>query len=900
MKNLFLIFSFVFTYSLLQAQCNNLNPYGSVNAPTTGTIVISECSFQTEYSTITDVLAATIYQCEILNGGYITIREGASNGPVVAAGISPLNWTSTIAGTYYAHWSTDASCGTASNCETTTITYISPAFPCSGVPAPGNILCSAGNSVCPNAPINLTLQNPMLGSGITYQWYSSTDGVNYSPIVGANAGSYSTSISTPTYFYCSEDCSGSSTNSAPVYLTIAPFNECYCTPLYFTGTDSGDLISNVEIEGTTLANNTGFVSGTPAYTFYTGQPNYTATLVPSNSYNLNISTGEWGDQGYAAWIDYNDDGIFDTTERIGYTVGTIGTGLTLGQINDSSSFIISLACTPPVGVHRLRIRGAFYIDGDQIDPCLQYGYGETEDYEITIAEPPVCPSAGLVTGYTSTDSTANISWDLGCSSATTFNVEYGPSGFTPGSGIILLNPAVTIANNLASIDLSGLIGTTTYDFYYQAVCGANTSAWSATSQFTTACSLIIGLGWCEGFDNNSATEQCWTVLNLNNDFSTWNMNTEFDQFDGNNSASINTDFNNGNNDDWLISPQLSLTGTEILSFYYKVRSDFEPNDLNVKISTTGNNPIDFSQTLLSLNTIANTIYQDTSVNLASFLGNVYIAFHIPQGGLDGWVLYLDQICIQECVPASIQDDSIEICQTADSLDLTTVLNIGQSYGSWSFLQEPTNLNGSVLQLNGLTTGVYEANYLVNNACQSTSSTAFINLYEASNAGIDSSVVLCKAEPFDLFNALGGSFQTIGTWYDPANQALPSSFIVTGNIPGQFNYDYIMTNGVCPSDSSNALVIVNNCIYVDLEENTKLNISIFPNPTNDLLTVQATATSGQSKLLIQDLNGRIVYQEVVSFNQTTKHIINVEKLSAGLYNLILINQDDTIVIKFSKN
>ena len=54
----------------------------------------------------------------------------------------------------------------------TTITYISPAFPCSGLPAPGNTLCSAGSTVCPNAPINLTLQNPMLGSGITYQWYS--------------------------------------------------------------------------------------------------------------------------------------------------------------------------------------------------------------------------------------------------------------------------------------------------------------------------------------------------------------------------------------------------------------------------------------------------------------------------------------------------------------------------------------------------------------------------------------------------------------------------------------------------------------------------------------------------------------------------------------------------------
>ncbi|MFM8241783.1 MAG: hypothetical protein ACKN86_03185, partial [Crocinitomicaceae bacterium] len=203
MKHFFIFLLIVFTSSSF-SQCINTDPFGTIDAPIAGTVTISTCSSQTEYSTINNVQAASIYQCEILNGGYITIRQGTANGPVVTSGISPLSWTSTSAGTYYAHWNTDASCGTATTCETTTITYVSAAFPCSGVPAPGNTFCSAGNSVCPNSPINLTLQNPMLGSGITYQWFSSTDGVNYSPVVGANAATYSTSISVATYFYCSE------------------------------------------------------------------------------------------------------------------------------------------------------------------------------------------------------------------------------------------------------------------------------------------------------------------------------------------------------------------------------------------------------------------------------------------------------------------------------------------------------------------------------------------------------------------------------------------------------------------------------------------------------------------------------------------------------------------------
>ena len=790
------------------------------------------------------------------------------------------------------------------NSETLALTTLSTSTPicapCNGIPSPGNTLTSNGLVLCPGAQTILTLQNPTLGSGVTYQWFVSSDGVNYNPITGATGPSYSLTASVDEYYYCTITCSGfTSTSSTPAHITIAPFNQCYCVPSYFNGTDSGDLISNVEIEGTTLANNTGFVAGTPSYTFFTGQPNYTATLIPSNSYNLNISTGEWGNQGYAAWIDYNDDGLFDLSERIGYTTGTIGDGLTTGQINDSSSFIISLACSPPAGIHRLRIRGAFNVNGDQIDPCLNYGFGETEDYEITIAAPPACPSAGLLSSYTATETTASLTWGLGCSNSTIFNIEYGPTGFTPGTGTLLSNQSVTITNNQASFTLTGLVGTTTYDFYYQAVCGPNTSSWSATSEFTTACSVVTGLGWCEGFDDNSATEQCWTVLNLNNDFSAWDMNTQFDQLNGNNCASINTDFNNGNNEDWLISPQLNLSGTEILTFNYKVESAFEPNNLKVKISTTGNNPADFTQTLLSLDSITNTLYQDTSVNLGLFSGNVYIAFHIPQGGLDGWVLYLDQICVQECVQANIQNDSIEICQSADSLDLESVLNTGQSIGSWSFISQPNNLNGSMLQLNGLTTGVYEANYLVNNACQSTSATAFISLYEVSNAGFDSSVVLCKNQPFDLFNALGGSVQTGGVWYDPSNQQIPSSSIISSNFPGQYNYDYIITNGVCPSDTSNALIIVDDCIFSGIEDLNTQSFTLYPNPTDGILNLSLPTALKSYRLEITDINGRIIHVEHAMNLDNGNVVINLEGILPGLYYLNVQTNDKRSVISFIK-
>jgi hypothetical protein len=779
----------------------------------------------------------------------------------------------------------------------TLYSWIPTCAPCSGAPAPGNTISSLGNSICPNSNFVLSFQNQTTGSGISYQWYSSPDGITYSPISGATSQTYSSTMTSAISYYCTVDCSGTSTNSTPISLILAGFNQCYCIPLYFTGTTAGDLISNVEIQGTTLSNNTGFVAGGPSYTFFTGQPNYTATLIPSNSYNLNISTGEWGSQGYAAWIDYNDDGIFDLTERIGYTNGTIGTGLTQGQVNDSSTFVISLACNPPAGIHRLRIRGVYFTDGDQIDPCISYGYGETEDYDVTIAAAPTCPSAGVMIGYTATETTATVTWQLGCSSSNSFNLEYGPTGFIPGTGTLLSNQLVTITNDTAAFTFINLVGTTTYDFYYQAICGANSSSWSASNQFTTACSAVTALGWCEGFDDSSATEQCWTVLNLNNDFTAWDMNTTINQLNGTNCASISTDFNAGNNDDWLISPLMTLNGTEILKFNYRVRSEFEPNDLKVKISTTGMNPANFTTTLLSMDSIANITYQDTSINLSAYTGNVYIAFHVPQGGLDGWVLYLDQICMTECVPANITNDSIEVCQTTDSLDLSTVLNIGQSQGNWSFVQNPSALVGSVLNLNSLTTGVYEINYLVNDACQSSSAIATVYMYEPSNAGIDSAAILCKGQPFNLFDALNGNFQTGGTWYDPNNQVLSSSFIVTGNFPGQYNYDYIITNGVCPSDSSNALLIVNDCIYIGIDELDSRSISVYPNPASEQVNIAWDGIA--DKILVTDASGRILTQFSV-MPESKELTIPINNLEKGTYWIILQNGNSRVVKTWIKN
>ena len=363
-----------------------------------------------------------------------------------------------------------------------------------GTVAPSNVNAIASDSsVCSGVDFQLSSDYTGSVDGLTFQWqYSTNNGQTFNNLAGATTSSYTTNVSVPTIFRLEiKSCGGSPSYTTQVSITLNAATDCYCVPTYSFGTSSGDLISHVEIVGTTLNNNTGFVAGTPSYVFYTGQANYTATLLPSSSYTVNISTGEWGGEGVAAWIDYNDDGVFDASENIGATPTTIGTGYTPGQINDSSSFTITLACTPPAGVHRMRVRMAYFQNGIAIDPCINYSYGETEDYLITIAPAPTCPSQGLVSAGTSTTTTADITFPLGCATATNFDIEYGPAGFTHGTGTLLTNTAVSITGTNATYSITGLTPNSTYDVYVRANCGGgDVSAWSNGTTVSTSCAPI--------------------------------------------------------------------------------------------------------------------------------------------------------------------------------------------------------------------------------------------------------------------------------------------------------------------------------------------------------------------------------------------------------------------------
>jgi len=88
---------------------------------------------------------------------------------------------------------------------------------------------------------------------------------------------------------------------------------------------------------------------------------------------------------------------------------------------------------------------------------------------------------------------ARLNWTPGASE-TLWNIEWGPSGFTQGTGTLISGV------NTRPYVLNGLSSTTTYSFYVQADCGGALSAWTGPFSFTTRQTPVTAFPYTFGFE----------------------------------------------------------------------------------------------------------------------------------------------------------------------------------------------------------------------------------------------------------------------------------------------------------------------------------------------------------------------------------------------------------------
>ncbi|MBK9420307.1 MAG: T9SS type A sorting domain-containing protein [Flavobacteriales bacterium] len=147
-----------------------------------------------------------------------------------------------------------------------------------------------------------------------------------------------------------------------------------CIPIATVGTGEGDFINSVILGGINNSNS-GSTSG-PTYHDYTSS--YSTSLSQGGTYSISIQGGSYSPDHYAAWIDYNGDDSFSTSEKLGEFTTT--------AINQTQSISFTVPANTPVGATILRVRGIYFNTGepDPADPCYDYAYGETEDYQVVI------------------------------------------------------------------------------------------------------------------------------------------------------------------------------------------------------------------------------------------------------------------------------------------------------------------------------------------------------------------------------------------------------------------------------------------------------------------------------------------------------------------------------------
>lgn len=157
-------------------------------------------------------------------------------------------------------------------------------------------------------------------------------------------------------------------------IVITAPSSSYCTPTSETGTAAGDYINGV-ILGSINNTNSG---GTSAPTYSNLTSTWSTGITRGSPQTISIQGGSYSPDRYAAWIDYNRDNIFSTSEKLGE--------FTTSAPNQTQSINFTVPNSADLGPTRLRVRGVYVAVGEPspVDPCYSYAYGETEDYSVVV------------------------------------------------------------------------------------------------------------------------------------------------------------------------------------------------------------------------------------------------------------------------------------------------------------------------------------------------------------------------------------------------------------------------------------------------------------------------------------------------------------------------------------
>lgn len=446
----------------------------------------------------------------------------------------------------------------------------------------------------------------------------------------------------------------------------ASFYTGYCIPN--PSSTDGDGIVNVAYD---TVNHAGPVSGgtEPGYGDYSA---WVGNMAQGTSVTVNITYATGYTYDTEIWIDWNDDLDFDDTLENVYS----GVSLSANPTTLAATFMIPLSA--PLGQHKMRIGGA---DAGPVDPCYSGSYGSLEDYTVNITAPPSCFAPSALTNNVISPDSASIGWTEN-NGSTNWQIEYGPAGFTQGTGTMMLtstNPHL----------LTGLSANTNYDWYVRTICGpADTSAWSTTGTFKTLIQTPQPVNCTTGVVSQLISEEFDVQGGWTGDIGTsnrlWRYNTGGTGSPGTGPSAAHSGTGyvyaeastggSGLLDIDLISPAIDLSAANSraeLSFWmHGFGGDI--GTLSVQVGTSATGPFTPVFTNSGATQSANADpWTNVGVNLDAYVGQViYLNFNYTfLAGFEG-DLGLDLVQVTSCVSCSAPANLASTNVVADSATLS--------------------------------------------------------------------------------------------------------------------------------------------------------------------------------------------------------------------------------------
>jgi len=227
--------------------------------------------------------------------------------------------------------------------------------------------------------------------------------------------------------------------------------------------------------------------------------------------------------------------------------------------------------------------------------------------------------------------------------------------------------------NVTTLDTGAkLNANTAYEFYVRSKCnGTNTSKWIGPIAFRTACEVQT-TPFFEGFNTDSTSFFCWTVINGRNSTASsnvWRMTTT--HHEGDQSIYYEGYESSKKHDAWLITPALKVTKGKYyrLTYYYKTSPHYV-SGFEIKLSSKGTKPSDFDTLLVTKQKLTNDIFTKDTFIIEGMDADIHVGWHV-NGEDSGQYLFLDAVSIEEVdcpEPNHIQAEKItkvSICSVVE-------------------------------------------------------------------------------------------------------------------------------------------------------------------------------------------------------------------------------------------